>query len=148
MRLAGASWDDVATALDYRTRGAACQDVSRALKAALKEQKFATDELREQELQHLDALRRKAWEVMERQHVLVSGGRVVRDGQELDEEGEEIPGTGERLQDDGPTLQAMDRLLKIQERISKLRGLDAPVVVDSTATIHYVIEGVDMTQLR
>ena len=56
---------------------------------------------------------REAWDVLQRNHVVVSQGRVV----ELD---------GVPIPDDAPVLAAIDRLLKIQERRAKLLGLDAP----------------------
>jgi hypothetical protein len=52
--------------------------------------------------------------VLERNHVTVSHGRIIRGENE------------EPLLDDGPVLTAIDRLLKIQERRAKLLGLDAP----------------------
>lgn len=63
-----------------------------------------------------------AMEVLEREHVTVSNGRVVS----LDD--------GTPLPDDGPVLQAIDRLLRIQERRARLLGLDAPVKRDLTLT--------------
>lgn len=148
LRLAGNDWQAVADALGYTTRGAACQDVTRALKQAIKDQNANVDEWREQELQHLDALRQRAWDVMEREHLLVQAGRVVRDGQDVDAEtGDPVPGTGVQLVDHGPTLAAIDRLLKIQERRAKLLGLDAPTQVAVSGGVRYELVGVDTTQL-
>jgi hypothetical protein len=70
--------------------------------------------LRSLELARLDALQGRTWAVMEREHVTVSHGKIIR--------GED----GKPLRDDGPLLAAVDRLLKIAERRARLLGLDAP----------------------
>ena len=120
MRMAGASYQQIADALGYNSRGAACQDVSRALEAAIAEQTRTAEVYREEELQRLDLLLAEAWRVMKRAHVTVSHGRIIRDDD-----------TDEPLLDDGPVLSAIDRVLKIQERRAKLLGLDAPTKVEA-----------------
>ncbi|MEU7170327.1 hypothetical protein ABZ949_02400 [Micromonospora tulbaghiae] len=120
MRMAGASYQHIADTLGYNSRGAACQDVSRALEAAIAEQTRTAEVYREEELQRLDLLLAEAWRVMKRAHVTVSHGRVIRDDD-----------TDEPLLDDGPVLAAIDRVLKIQERRAKLLGLDAPTKVEA-----------------
>lgn len=114
MRMAGASFQTIADALGYNSRGAACQDITRALEAAVMEQGRSVEAYREEELQRLDLLLAEAWAVLKRAHVTVSHGRIVRDDLE------------EPILDDGPTLAAIDRILKIQERRAKFLGLDAP----------------------
>lgn len=71
------------------------------------------DEHRLEDLEQLDYLASKAIEVLERQHVTVSNGRVVS----LNDE---------PIEDDAPVLAAIAALLKVQERKAKLLGLDAP----------------------
>lgn len=115
MRMAGASYQQIADELGYSSRGAACQDVTRALETAVVEQARSVEAYREEELQRLDALLAEAWAILKRQHVTVSHGRLIYDDR-----------TGEPLLDDGPTLAAIDRILKIQERRAKFLGLDAP----------------------
>lgn len=61
LRLAGMDWQTIADRLDYSSRGAACQDVARALEANLAEQSQAADTLREVESQRLDRLQAAAW---------------------------------------------------------------------------------------
>ncbi|GAA4626917.1 hypothetical protein GCM10023196_037110 [Actinoallomurus vinaceus] len=61
LRLAGVDWQTIATNLGYASRGAACQDVTRALEAHLAEEKESVDSLREIELQRLDRLQAGAW---------------------------------------------------------------------------------------
>ena len=78
----------------------------------------------------LDELAQAARAVLERKHLVVSQGRVVRLGKPyIDKETGEAEvddGRGEPLEDDAPVLQDIDRLLKIQERRARLLGLDAP----------------------
>lgn len=136
MRARGESWDSIASALGYADRGTACKDVSRALAERLKDQGQAADELREIELEKLDRMERAVVAVLEREHVVVQGGKVVVD-----------PDSG-RLRDDGPVLDAVRTLLRIGERRARLLGLDSPVKVDGTTTVRYEITGVDMEALR
>lgn len=61
LRLAGADWTTIATALQYADRGAACKDVTRALEKYVAEQRVGLAELRELEVQRLDRLQRGLW---------------------------------------------------------------------------------------
>lgn len=61
LRLAGADYESIARSLGYTTRGAACQDITRALEANLAEQGRSVDVLREAELLRLDLLQVGAW---------------------------------------------------------------------------------------
>lgn len=140
LRTQGETWAAVARGAGYSSAAAACRDVGRLLAERIEAQALAADQLREVELDRLDALYRKVWEVLEREHVTVSGGKVV-----MVEDG-----SGEMLtlRDDGPTLAAVDRLLKIGERRAKLLGLDSEVKVDAGVTVRYEVTGVDMDALR
>lgn len=149
MKNRGHTLQDIATALGYKTTGAVAQDITRALEVTRGELALNAEQLREQSLQRLDEMRRKVWEVLERRHVLVSGGTVVRDWP-LGEDGEpdylgQMP---EPLIDDGPALAAVDRLVRIEQRMAALLGIDAPQRVETTGTINYVIEGVDLSKLQ
>jgi hypothetical protein len=64
MRAAGAQWDTIAEKLGYSSRGAACQDVARALEQRLAEQHDQLDHLRAIELEHLETLRRAMNEIV------------------------------------------------------------------------------------
>lgn len=89
------------------------------------------DELRKQQLDRLNEMRMAALKVLEREHVHISEGRVVRD---------KDPETGDYtdpIVDDAPVLAAIDRLVKIEDRMSKLLGLDAPVQSEVTATVEH-----------
>lgn len=72
------------------------------------------DELRKVQLERLGEMRQSALEVLERIHLTVSHGKVIKDDY------------GTPLEDSAPRLAAIDRLLRVEERIAKLMGLDAP----------------------
>jgi hypothetical protein len=131
----GMPWDEIARQVGYADGGTACKAVSRALAQRLVDQGVAADQLREQELAHLDELREATWAVMEATHLTVSHGRVVRDD------------SGEAILDDGPVLNAVDRLLRISERRARLLGIDAPAVVTGTM-VNYTVDGVPPDALR
>lgn len=76
----------------------------------------------------LDYMEAAARTVLERHHITVNNGQIIR----VD---------GEPLLDDGPVLSAIDRLAKIEdarlknnESLRRLFGLDAPAKVDATIT--------------
>lgn len=124
LRAQGLGYQAIADALGWSSKGDAYRAVQRVLSETVRE---AGDEVRAIELARLDAelvrladaeeLIRVA---LEREHVTVSNGQVVRIG-------------GEPLPDDTFILQAVDRIVKIEdarrkngERRAKLLGLDAP----------------------
>lgn len=115
LRARGLGYKQIAEQLGYEDHTGAYKAVQRALKEIVAE---PAEELRALELERLDDMYRRAQAVLERRHVTVSQGRVVR----LDDE---------PLEDDGPVLAALDRLLKIQERRARLLGLDAPTQVQA-----------------
>jgi hypothetical protein len=114
MRLEGADYATIVAALGYSDQGAAHKDITRAMEAAVTRQHGAVELLRQEELMRLDLLWAEVWQVMKREHVTVSNGRLVR--------GED----GKPLRDDAPVLAAVDRLVRILERRAKYLGLDAP----------------------
>ncbi len=106
---------DVHTAHDAVQNG--LRDIIKEPAEAVRQ--FELDRL-DAELVRLTDLEDAAREVLQRHHVTVSNGQVVR----LD---------GDPIIDDAPVLQAIDRLLKIEEQRRKngesrrkLLGLDAP----------------------
>jgi DNA-binding transcriptional MerR regulator len=76
--------------------------------------RFAGDELRLMELHSLDELEWQAWQTLKKRHVIINGGRVMRDDDD------------EMMEDDRFVLEVCDRILKIKERRARLMGLDAP----------------------
>lgn len=110
LRSKGWTYPRIAAELGFNHRADAHNAVKRVLNETVRE---AGEDVRTLELERLDRLEAAANEVLEREHVTVSNGRVVVL--------HETP-----LPDDGPVLAAIDRLLKIQERRARLLGLDAP----------------------
>lgn len=115
LRARGLTYQQIADEVGFPDRSNARKAVQRALADTLRE---PADELRQIQLAQLDRLTREALKVLERRHITVSQGRVVKDD------------AGATIEDDAPVLAAIDRLLKIAERRSKLLGLDAPSRVE------------------
>jgi hypothetical protein len=61
LRLAGAAWQAIADQLGYASRGAACEDVRRAMALSRAELAQSANELRETELSRLDRLQAALW---------------------------------------------------------------------------------------
>jgi hypothetical protein len=112
--------------LGYGSVSAASKDFHRILEEQLVQQSAGIEVFRQQEVLRLDEelarlarLYERVEQLLERQNLKVSDGRVIT------HEGEPLP-------DDSPFLAAVDRLLKIDdnrrrvaERRAKLMGLDA-----------------------
>lgn len=145
LRKQGRTFDEIAKALGYKTRSAAAQDVQRAMRQAVQQTNEAANELRQLELDRLDHLWREAWDVMQRPHLLVQGGKPVV------VEVEDDDGTVKtiRLQDDSPKLAAIQQLLRISERRARLLGIDQQVHIEAAGvSVRYEIVGVDMEALQ
>ncbi|MGW6502952.1 sigma factor-like helix-turn-helix DNA-binding protein [Nonomuraea angiospora] len=95
-------------------------------------------ELRTEQAERLDDMLRRAYEVLGRRHLTVSGGSVVIDDR-----------TGTPVYDDGPTLAAIKTVLLIEDQRAKLYGTYAPVKqqVGGDVTVTYTFEGVDLDAL-
>ncbi len=105
------SYQQIATELGYTDKGEAWRGVQRA-KADVAREPVA--KLIQTEAEQLDALYVSALEVLERDHIMVSHGKVVKDDD------------GNTLLDDGPKLAAIRELRTIRESYRKLFGADAP----------------------
>lgn len=143
-RARGLSYREIATRM-----GMSVSSVHVAVKRALAEiitepaeeaLAFELDRL-DAELVRLDGLYAKVVEVLEREHVTVSQGRVVL------QDGVAVP-------DDDWVLKAVDRLVKIDESRRRngesrrrLLGLDQPAKTQLSGGLTYEIVGVDPAQL-
>ncbi|WP_432010175.1 hypothetical protein [Streptomyces cucumeris] len=127
------SYQRIADELGYNGKGDAWRGVQRAMKAIVQE---SAERLIRAEAAQLDELYVEALEVLQRDHLTVSHGKIIY--------GED----GEPLLDDGPRLQAIDRLVKIRESFRKLHGLDAATKTEVSGGVRYEIVGVDMDKLR
>ncbi|MFE3031566.1 hypothetical protein ACFXKY_07945 [Streptomyces canus] len=122
------TYQEIADTVGYSHRGNAYRAIERCREAVIHE---AGAELVASEAAQLDDLFAAALEVLERDHVTVSHGKIIT--MEDPETGEEKP-----LLDDGPKLAAIDRLLRVRESYRRLFGIDQPVKVD--ATVHEVTQ--------
>jgi hypothetical protein len=94
-----------------------------------------SEERRAQSLARLEDALTVAVEVMRKEHLAHSNGRVV-------EIVDQITGELRHVADDGPKLAAVDKVVKIVESIRKMFGDDAASKVDTTVTgtTEYVIK--------
>lgn len=134
LRVKGRSLQQIADELGYASRGHAHDGITRAFAALPSPEAEAAKLL---DLERIDQLIARAWDVMEREHVAYSNGQVVRrrtgeyemtgDGFErLDDKGKPIP-VYEEVLDDGPLLSAIDRIERLIGRRARIFGYDAPV---------------------
>lgn len=133
LKAAGRTYQQIADTLGYCDRGHAWRGVQRAMKAVLQE---PAEELIAVEAARLDDLYATALEILERDHVMVSHGKVVHDD------------TGAPLLDDGPKIAALRELRQIRESYRKLHGLDAAKKVDLSGGVRYELVGVDPDELN
>lgn len=108
--------------------------------------------LREEQRQIFEDLIDRAYEIANRNHLVVSHGQIVRMGTPtLDEDGEPIidQGAGEPLLDDAPKLAAIARIESLINSLAALFGTRVPVkqLVEGDTTVHYVIEGAGLENL-
>jgi hypothetical protein len=126
MRISGKPWQEIADTLGYDSRASAAKDVQRAMQQAIAELQPPLEELRQLELERLDAeldrlndLYEIVKGILEREHVTIQHGHVVL----LNEQ---------PILDFAPILAAADRLLRIEEarrrngeRRAKLTGIES-----------------------
>lgn len=133
LRAQGWSFDRIAAELGFASKGHAHDAVTRAYAEIPAE---GTEEARRLDLERIDRLIEKAWEIMLRDHVTVSQGRVVgkQVGWQRDDDGEILrDGDGapvplyEDVLDDGPAIAAIREIRALLERRAKITGYDAPV---------------------
>jgi hypothetical protein len=121
LRCAGASWETIAATLGYATRGAACNDVARALDQRLAALGGQADRLRQLALERLDATLRAVWPLLDSDDpatVVRAAGTVVR----IEERRARLEGTDAPAQVaaavavtqpvyDGPPRETLDQML-------------------------------------
>jgi hypothetical protein len=93
------------------------------------------DDIRQTAADQIAVLYAETIGIMRAEHPLVSvqRGTIIVD-----------PETGQRLMDDGPKLAAIGMAMRIQERVAKAYGTDAPAKVETTGTVKFILEGVDV----
>ena len=126
------TYQQIADAVGYSSKGDAWRAVERCRKAALQS---AGAELVASEAALLDDQFVAAMEVLERDHLVVSHGKVVT-------------GTdGKPLLDDGPKLAALREMRAIRESYRKLLGVDQPQQVAVSGAVRYEVVGVNPEDL-
>lgn len=133
----GTTYRELAELFGYYDKGTAWRAIQ-AVKAEVV--RPAVTKLIATESEQLDSLYVMALEIIERNHIVVSHGKVVtmRDP----ETGEEKP-----LQDDGPRLQAIQTALRIRDQYQNLHGLKQPAQVAVSGSVRYEVVGVDPADL-
>lgn len=126
------TYQQIADAVGYSNKGDAWRAVQRCRKAVTQ---GAGAELIASEAAQLDDLFVAALEILEREHVVVSHGKVITG------EG------GKPLLDDGPRLAAIREMRMLRESYRKLRGLDAEQKVAVSGAVRYEVVGVDPADL-
>lgn len=130
------TYQQIADAVGYGNKGDAWRAVDKCRQAALAE---AGVELVASEAALLDDQFVAAMEILDRDHVVVSHGKVIT---MADDEGVEKP-----LLDDGPKLAALREMRAIRESYRKLLGLDAEQKVNVSGSVTYEIVGVNPEDL-
>jgi hypothetical protein len=132
--LHGQGWthERIAAELGFGSRGRVSEAIDRAYTLIVTPAAASAKRL---DLERIDRLIEKNWEALERQHIMVSNGRVVRrfagierheDGiEKLDDDGKPIP-IFEDVLDDGPIATHTTVILRLLERRARMHGYDAP----------------------
>lgn len=133
LRAKGRTYQQVADELGYASKGKAFEAVRRAFAEIPTED---AEDARALDLERIDRLIEAAWEVLERQHVTVSQGKIVgrfkgfvRDpdtGEVVRGDDDKPIAEYEELEDDAPVLAAIDRIEKLIARRGKIIGYEAP----------------------
>lgn len=113
-------------------------------------------EARAASIRRYEAMRDAVLEVLEREHITVSQGKIIFE-RVLDEDGRpeilDYNPDGQPiylehpLLDDAPVLQAVDRLIKIEQALARLEGWEADTKINLTGGVRYEIVGIDQEKL-
>ncbi|MEU6397865.1 hypothetical protein ABZ867_12895 [Streptomyces cinnamoneus] len=132
LRAEGWSYRAIADELGYYDRSHVWRQLQLAKKRVLKE---PVENLISVEMQQLDALYVAALEILEKEHVAISQGKVMKDDD------------GNPILDDGPRLAAIREMRMLRESFRKLYGLDAEKKVNISGGVRYEIVGIDSEDL-
>jgi hypothetical protein len=126
------TYQQIADAVGYSNKGDAWRAVQECREAV---KRAAGAELIAAEAQQLDDLFAAALEVLDRDHIVVSHGKVVT--------GDD----GKPLLDDGPKLAAIREMRMLRESYRKLFGVDQPTQVAVSGAVRYEVVGVSPEDL-
>lgn len=129
------TYQEIADALGYASKSTAHDSVQRGLHAIQHETELDLAKSRATHRARLSLALEVAMDVMAKEHVHVSNGRVVHDAD------------GTPVLDDGPALAAADRVRTLSESLRKLDGLDAPTQVQHSGGVTYEVIGIDPAEL-
>lgn len=131
------TFQQIADTVGYSSKGDAWRAIEKCRKAVLQ---AAGAELIASEAALLDDQFVAAMEVLDRDHVVVSHGKVITMAD---------PDTQEEkpLLDDGPKLAALREMRAIRESYRKLLGIDQPTQVAVSGSVKYEIVGVSPEDL-
>lgn len=132
LRAQGWTYQKIADELGYKGKNSAIEAVRRAMRDACAGPAQALIDL---EVSRLEMITDEVLEILQRDHVTVSHGKVVKDD------------NGNPLLDDGIKLQAVDRYLRARESFRKLLGVDKPSKVEHSGGVTYQVVGVDPEDL-
>jgi hypothetical protein len=132
LRAQGWTYPDIAKELGYYDRSHVWRQLQLAKKRVLKE---PVENLISVEMQQLDALYVAALEILEKEHVAISQGKVMKDD------------AGNPILDDGPRLAAIREMRMLRESFRKLYGLDAEKKVNISGGVRYEVVGIDPADL-
>lgn len=126
------TYQQIADTLGYSDKGGAWRAIQKCRAAVLQS---AGAELIASEAALLDEMFVSALDILERDHVVVSHGRVVNGAD------------GKPLRDDGPKLSALREMRMIRESYRKLLGADQPTQVAVSGAVRYEVVGVPAEDL-
>lgn len=129
MRRDGHTWEQIAEACGYSSRGAAFTAAKHEIAIRQDQINETIDQLRQQELERLEMYSVEALKVLQRQHLVVNSGAVVVH-------------QGVELEDDGPVLAAISQLVKVSESRRKLLGLDAATKSEVNGQVAFTVQGI------
>lgn len=137
LRAQGRTYKQIAEELGFAGHKSASEAVRRAVRDACAGPGKALIDL---EVTRLEAISDEVMDILQRDHVVVSHGKVIT--MKDPETGEEKP-----LLDDGVKLQAIDRYIRARESLRRLLGLDQPQKVQHSGGVTYEVVGVDPEDL-
>jgi DNA transposition AAA+ family ATPase len=132
LRKQGKTYQEIADALGYTNKGSAHHAVMRCMAEIRKD---AGERMIAVEREELERLYAEAMDILERDHIHVSNGRVV------------YGDDGQPVLDDGPKLTAISTMRQIRESYRKLLGLDQPAKQEISGGVKYEILGVSPEDL-
>ena len=133
--------------MGYASAATVAIDIKRALDQRIRALAAPADEKIALQLERLEDALTVVSQIMHRQHLAHSGGKVMYqvveyarddDGNiKLDEDGNPLATKVEPMIDDAPQLAAVDRLVKISESTRRMLGMDKPSKIDVTGTVEH-----------